>query len=558
MKLNGAQIVLKCLKELGVDTLFGYPGGAVIPLYDALYEVREDFTHIRPSHEQGASHAADGYARVTGKVGVCIATSGPGATNTVTGIANAYMDSIPMLVITGQVATNLLGRDSFQEIDITGVTNPITKHNFLVSDIQELEDTLKKAFHIAKSGRPGPVLVDIPKDIFLTKIDYKEIENKEFMEFVDNKLKNEDCYDEELIEIIARKINDSKKPVIYAGGGIIASGNSDQLVELAEKNDIPVTNSLMGLGTIPRNHRLSLGMVGMHGFREANLTVHNSDLVLAIGARFSDRVIGKPDNFAKKAQIIHIDIDESEISKNVLVDNYAVGDITVILSKIIKLVEEKKRNEWLEEVSSFKMPTVENNDEFNPQNILKLSSDKLGEEAIVATDVGQHQMWTAQNWNFLYPNTFVTSGGLGTMGFGLGAAIGAQVGRPDKRTILVTGDGSFRMNCNELATVRKWNLPIIILLFNNSTLGMVRQWQKLFQEEKYSETDMGDEVDYVKLAEAYNIKGYRVCNISDFKSTLETVSEIKEPVLIECVLNKNACVYPIVPPGKSIDKLVIG
>lgn len=557
MKLNGAQIVLKCLKELGVDTLFGYPGGAVIPLYDALYEVRDDFTHIRTSHEQGASHAADGYARVTGKVGVCIATSGPGATNTITGIANAYMDSIPMLVITGQVPTNLIGRDSFQEIDITGVTNPITKHNYLVSDIQELEDTLKKAFHIAKSGRPGPVLVDIPKDIFLTNIDYKEIDNKEFMDFVDNKLKNEDCYDDELIETIAEKINKSKKPIIYAGGGVIISKNSDKLKHLAEKNDIPVTNSLMGLGSISRKHELSLGLVGMHGSREANLALHNSDLVLAIGARFSDRVIGEPDNFAKKAQIIHIDRDESEVSKNILVDNYAVGDMSIILEKITKLVEEKDRKEWLKEVASFKVEKKENKDEFNPQNILKFSSNLLGTDAIVATDVGQHQMWTAQNWDFICPNTFVTSGGLGTMGFGLGAAIGAQVGKPEKRTVLITGDGSFRMNCNELATVRKWSLPIITILFNNSALGMVRQWQKLFQEEKYSETDIGDEVDYVKLAGAYNIDGYRVCNMTDFKLTLENAYEKKEPVVIECVLNKNACVYPIVPPGKSIDKLVI-
>ncbi len=557
MKLNGAQIVLKCLKDLGVDTLFGYPGGAVIPLYDALYEVREDFTHVRTSHEQGASHAADGYARVTGKVGVCIATSGPGATNTITGIANAYMDSVPMLVITGQVPTNLLGRDSFQEIDIVGVTNPITKHNYLVKDIQDLEDTLKKAFHIAKSGRPGPVLVDIPKDIFLTNIDYKEIDNQEFMDFVDNKLKNEDCYDDELIELIADKINKSKKPVIYAGGGVIISGNSGQLVELAEKNDIPVTNSLMGLGSIPRNHKLSLGMVGMHGFREANLAVHNSDLVLAIGARFSDRVIGKPDNFAKKAQIIHIDVDESEVSKNIAVDNYAVGDMSIILKKIIKLVEEKERTEWLEEIESFKVVTEVNSEEFTPQNILKLASDIFEEEAIVATDVGQHQMWTAQNWNFLYPNTFVTSGGLGTMGFGLGAAIGAQMGKPEKRTILVTGDGSFRMNYNELATVRKWNLPIVVLLFNNSTLGMVRQWQKLFQEEKYSETDVGNEVDYVKIAEAHHIDGYRVCNMTDLKAALDIAHSKREPILIECELNKNACVYPIVPPGKSIDKLVI-
>lgn len=557
MKLTGAQIVLKSLKDLGVDTLFGYPGGAVIPLYDALYEVREDFTHIRTSHEQGASHAADGYARVTGNVGVCIATSGPGATNTVTGIANAYMDSVPMLVITGQVPTNLIGRDSFQEIDIIGVTNPITKHNYLVSDIQDLEDILKKAYHIAESGRPGPVLVDIPKDILLTKIDYKGIDNQEFMSFVDNKLKNEDCYDEELIQTIADKINKSSRPIIYAGGGIIISGNSDNLKSLAEKNDIPVTNSLMGLGSISRKNKLSLGLVGMHGSREANLALHNSDLLLAIGARFSDRVIGKPDNFAKGAQIIHIDRDESEVSKNVLVDNYAVGDMSVILSKIIALVEEKKRTDWLEEIQEFKVKKELDIDEFSPQNILKLASDTLGEEAIVSTDVGQHQMWTAQTWEFLYPNTFVTSGGLGTMGFGLGAAIGAQVGKPDKRSVLVTGDGSFRMNCNELATVTKWDLPIIILLFNNSTLGMVRQWQKLFQEEKYSETDIGDEVDYVKLAEAYHITGYRVCNMTDFKTAIEEAKDKRRPVLIECELNKNSCVYPIVPPGKSIDKLVI-
>ena len=557
MKLSGAQIVLKTLKDLEVDTLFGYPGGAVIPLYDALYEVRDDFTHIRTSHEQGASHAADGYARVTGKVGVCIAISGPGATNTVTGIANAYMDSVPMLVITGQVPTSLLGRDSFQEIDITGVTNPITKHNYLVKDIQDLEDTIKKAFHIAKSGRPGPVLVDIPKDIFLTDIDYKEIENKEFVEFVDNKLKNEDSFDDELIETIAEKINNSKRPVIYAGGGVIISKNSDNLKKLAKKNDIPVTNSLMGLGSISRKDELSLGLIGMHGSREANLAVHNSDLLLAIGARFSDRVIGNPDNFAKDAQIIHIDRDESEVSKNIGVDNYAVGDMGIILEKIIKLVEEKKRDEWTQEVESFKVKKEINLDEFTPQNILKESSDILGEEAIVATDVGQHQMWAAQNWDFLYPATFVTSGGLGTMGFGLGAAIGTQVGRPEKRTVLVTGDGSFRMNCNELATVRKWDLPIIILLFNNSSLGMVRQWQKLFQEEKYSETDVTDEVDYVKLADAYGIDGYRVCNMKDFKTTIEKAAKTRVPVLIECELNKNACVYPIVPPGKSIDKLVI-
>ncbi|AFS78247.1 acetolactate synthase large subunit IlvB [Gottschalkia acidurici 9a] len=556
MKLSGAQIVLKTLKDLGVDVLFGYPGGAVIPLYDALYEVREDFTHVRTSHEQGAAHAADGYARVTGKVGVCIATSGPGATNTVTGIANAYMDSIPMLVITGQVATNLIGKDSFQEIDITGVTIPITKHNYLVKDIQELEDTLKKAYHVAQSGRPGPVLVDIPKDIFLTKVDYKEVDTDEFVDFVEGKIKNEDCYDEELIEIIAEKINNSKKPVIFAGGGVIISGNCDKLQELASKNDIPVTNSLMGLGSISRKDRLSLGLLGMHGSREANLAVHNSDLVLAIGARFSDRVIGKADSFAKNAKIIHIDIDESEVCKNIGVDNYAVGDIGIILQKLIECVDKKDRKEWLEEILNWRSNSKNSEEEFIPQNIIKMASEKLGENAIVATDVGQHQMWTAQHWDFIEPKTFVTSGGLGTMGFGLGAAIGSQIGKPDKRTILVTGDGSFRMNCNELATVRKWNLPIIILLFNNSALGMVRQWQRLFQDEKYSETDMGDEVDYIKLAEAYHIDGYRVCDIESFENVLEKVCKTNEPVLIECSLNKNACVFPIVPPGKPIDKLV--
>ncbi|OHW62684.1 acetolactate synthase large subunit [Andreesenia angusta] len=551
MKLSGAHIVLECLKEQGADTLFGYPGGAVIPFYDALYDKSGDFNHIRPSHEQGASHAADAYARVTGKVGVCVVTSGPGATNTVTGIANAYMDSVPMVVITGQVGRSLLGKDSFQEVDITGITSPITKHNFLVEDVKTLADTIRKAFKIARSGRPGPVLVDIPKDVFMESCEYESVE-------IVMDEKHHEISEPEWFERAAKEINSSKKPVLYVGGGVIISDSAEELVKIAKKGNIPVANTLMSLGSIDRDDELSLGMLGMHGEKETNMAVDNCDLLIAVGARFDDRVTGDLDKFAQRAKVIHMDIDAAEISKNREADIFLIGDLKDTLAELSKHIEEGDRSEWLAEIESYKVTRCVEHDEFVAKNILEYVSGALGANANVATDVGQHQMWTAQYWRFKTPRSFVTSGGLGTMGFGLGAAIGSQVGCPEKRTVLVTGDGSFRMNCNELATVRKHNLPIIILLFNNSTLGMVRQWQKLFQKEKYSETDIGNEVDYVKLAEAYNIDGHRARSLSDFKAIFDNIADKHEPVLIECIVNKDDCVYPIIPAGAGVEQSIVG
>lgn len=551
MKLSGAHIVLECLKEQGADTLFGYPGGAVIPFYDALYDKSGDFNHIRPSHEQGASHAADAYARVTGKVGVCVVTSGPGATNTVTGIANAYMDSVPMVVITGQVGRSLLGKDSFQEVDITGITSPITKHNFLVEDVKTLADTIRKAFKIARSGRPGPVLVDIPKDVFMESCEYESVE-------IVMDEKHHEISEPEWFELAAKEINAAKKPVLYVGGGVIISDSAKELVKIAVKGNIPVANTLMSLGSIDRDDELSLGMLGMHGEKETNMAVDNCDLLIAVGARFDDRVTGDLDKFAQRAKVIHMDIDAAEISKNREADIFLIGDLKDTLTELSKHVEEGDRSEWLAEIESYKVTRCVEHDEFVAKNILEYVSGALGANANVATDVGQHQMWTAQYWRFKTPRSFVTSGGLGTMGFGLGAAIGSQVGCPDKRTVLVTGDGSFRMNCNELATVRKHNLPIIILLFNNSTLGMVRQWQKLFQKEKYSETDIGNEVDYVKLAEAYNIDGHIARSLEDFKAIFDNIADKNEPVLIECIVNKDDCVYPIIPAGAGVEQSIVG
>jgi len=550
MKITGAEIVLKCLKEQEVDKIFGYPGGAVIPLYDALYDQKDYFKHIRTSHEQGACHAADGYARTTGKVGVCIATSGPGATNTVTGIATAYLDSVPLVVITGQVPSSWLGKDAFQEVDITAITLPITKHNYIVKDIEKLADTIRKAFEIAKSGRPGPVLIDIPKDILLDKTTYsvrKTYRGK----------KEEYKLENSTLEEAAQLINTASKPVIYAGGGIIISNASQELFELSIKANIPVVNTLMGLGSFPRDHPLSLGLVGMHGFKSANMAVCNSDLIIAIGARFSDRVVGAVDQFATMAKVIHIDIDKSEIGKNKEVNLSIIGDVKKVLTHLTEHVVNKDRKSWLNKISGWEVAKAKNDQTFTAKRILDCACSILGEDTIVTTDVGQHQMWTAQHWKFLKPRTFLTSGGLGTMGYGLGAAIGAQTGSTDKRILHITGDGSFRMNCNELATVSKYNLPIITLLFNNSALGMVRQWQNMFSNKRYSETDITGEVDYVKLAESYGIKGKRAEDYSALEDALTKAVQSNKAAVIECVLSKNENVFPIVPPGKPINHIIL-
>ncbi len=549
MELSGAQMVLECLKEQGVDTIFGYPGGAVIPLYDALYDNFDAFTHILTSHEQGAVHGADGYARTTGKVGVCFATSGPGATNTITGIATAYLDSVPMVILTGQVPRSLLGKDSFQEVDITGISLPITKHNYLVENVEDLPGIIREAFETAQTGRPGPVLIDVPKNIFIEKANY-------INENIEAEKSNVDEIDEKLIDEVANVINKSIRPVIYAGGGVIISNASEEFSKFATKGEIPVVNTLMGLGCFPRNNELSLGLVGMHGLKEANLAVTNSDLVIAVGARFSDRVVGKVNKFAPRAQIIHIDIDKTEINKNKKANLSIIGDVKEILNKLVERVDSKDRSPWLKEISQWKSEDKLGEKEFTAKNIMKTAQDILGDDTIVVTDVGQHQMWTAQYWKFTKPRSFLSSGGLGTMGYGLGAAIGAQVANPNSRILHITGDGSFRMNCNELATVTKYNLPTITLLLNNNTLGMVRQWQKLFQNERYSQTDIGNEVNYVKLADAYGIDGYRVDELDGLAKVLNEVAKKRQSAVIECKIDKNQGVYPIVPAGKPIDDLI--
>lgn len=543
--MNGAQITLACLIEQGVETVFGYPGGAVIPLYDALYDEHR-LNHVRTAHEQGAVHAADGYARSTGKVGVVFATSGPGATNTVTGIATAFMDSVPLVVITGQVGTPLLGKDSFQEIDITGITLSVTKHNYLVRNVNQLADVIREAFRVAQSGRPGPVLIDIPKNIFLTEGEYEEKVITSFKDEIKNR------YSEEDLVTAAEMIGRSKKPVIYAGGGVRISGTAKELAEFAEKTDIPVVSSMMGLGNLPHDHELNLGMVGMHGFRHNNLAVTNCDLLIAVGARFSDRVVSKEESFAPNAKIIHLDADVTEIAKNIRVDLSLIGDFKELLPQLNGKVDRKSNEEWKEQISAWKKPENPDRELLDAKNIMDAFCGKLGRDTVVATDVGQHQIWTAQYWKFDSPGYLVTSGGLGTMGFGLGAAIGAKLGNMDKNVLLVTGDGSYRMNNNELATVARYDIPLTILLINNNALGMVRQWQKMFSGRKYSETNVDDKLDYVKLAEAYGIEGHSVSSMAELRETLDRCEFGKKTVFIECKISNDNNVYPIVPPGAAI------
>lgn len=547
MKLTGSQIILRVLRDKNADTLFGYPGGAIIPLFDALYDEMDYFKVYRPAHEQNGVHAADGYARSTGKVGVFVGTSGPGATNTVTGIATAYMDSVPLLVITGQVPNMLIGKDSFQEIDVTGITLSITKHNYLVRKIEDLQRTIEEAYDVARSGRPGPVVVDIPKDVLLATYKYEENKKESNIKRFESDLSN--------IEKACELINSSKKPVLYAGGGIRISKTDKLLTELAQKACIPVANSFMGLGTIDRNHPLSLGFLGMHGAKETNMAVTECDLLIAIGARFSDRVIGNPNRFAPNAKIIHIDVDVTELDKNISNCIPIMGDFETILKELISNADNKERPDWLKQIDDWRVEKGDNTT-FTPDNIIEKINKYYDNDTILATDVGQHQMWAGQHWKFKHSNEFITSGGLGTMGFGLGAAIGAQVGNPDKNTVLITGDGCFRMSAQELVTLSAYNVPVRIFMFDNSALGMVRQWQKLFNDRRYSQTDINLDVNYKALAEAYGIKAYKVTNLDELEEALKDSKDIKGPVYFDCIIDKDLNVFPMVPPGRPIDELL--
>ena len=541
---------MECLLEQKVDTIFGFPGGQIMPIYDALYDYRDRINHILTSHEQGATHAADGYARSTGRVGVCFATSGPGATNTVTGIATAYMDSTPMVVITGQVPISSIGKDSFQEVDIVGITLPITKHSFFCRTVDDLAPAVRDAFRIAASGRPGPVLIDVPKNLTVEMGDYEPCEPQG---------RSYCCPepDREVIRTIADEINASEKPVIYAGGGVISGDAADELTALAEKADIPVITTLMSMGSYDRRKPLSLGMVGMHGQKEANMAVHHSDLIIAVGARFSDRVTGDTARFAKGAKIIHIDIDKAEFGKNMRYDYCVRCDVKNALNELLPLIDEVKRTEWNARIASWKKKKRDSGNKLNSDNLLETVNEVLGDDVIVTTDVGQHQMWTAQKWPFRKPRTFLSSGGLGTMGFGLGAAIGAQIGNPDKRVLHISGDGSFRMNMNELATVSAYQLPIISVIIKNNTLGMVRQWQKLFFNQRYSATDLPDVIEYDKLASAFGLTGCLVKDRAELKKALEKAKDSKTGTVIACEIHIDENVTPIVPPGEAINNQLL-
>ena len=565
MKYTGARIVIECLIEQGVDTVFGYPGGAILNIYDELYKNKNRLRHILTAHEQGASHAADGYARSSGKVGVVMATSGPGATNLVTGIATAYMDSVPIVAITCNVITPLLGKDSFQEIDITGVTMPITKHNFIVRDVRQLADTIREAFFIAKTGRPGPVLIDIPKDVTAASCDYVPAPAPLDSRFVECKASLHrimtvcDIPDEK-IDKLASLINASERPFIYAGGGVIISDACEELKALAEKAQIPVSTSLMGKSAFPNTHALSTGMIGMHGTKASNTAVDRCDLLLAIGTRFSDRVIGDPKRFAGRAKIVQIDIDPAEVNKNIAVVDSLVGSIKDALSRLVPLVEKRKASEWNAKIDEWKTEVPRSRKrtgKLSPKSIFEYVNGSVPPDTIITTEVGQHQMWTALFYRFEKPRTFLTSGGLGTMGFGTGAAIGAQFANPDKTVVHFAGDGSFRMNCNELATISHYGLPIIIVIFNNGALGNVRQWQTLFYEKRYSATTLDFAPDFVKLADAYGVAGVRVTSEAEFKKAFDAALASGKPAVIDAAIDKDEMVLPMIPPGKSVDRIMM-
>ena len=558
--INGARILLECLHRVGVTDIFGYPGGAVIPIYDEIYSF-DKIKHYFTRHEQGAVHAADGYARVSGKVGVCLATSGPGATNLVTGIMTAHMDSIPLLAITGQVRSNLLGRDAFQETDIVGITVPITKVNYLVQSIKDIPKIIKEAYFIASTGRPGPVLVDIPNDIQQQEISYEE-----FNRLFDKEVKLEG-YDPTYvghpvqIKRALSLIKKAKKPLIIAGAGVIKSGASKELLELVNKTDMPVATTLLGLGGFPENHDLSLGMLGMHGTVPANFATDEADLVIAAGIRFDDRIAGNPSKFCEHAKIIHIDIDPAEIDKNKKVDVPIVGDLKNVLAEINKELEPKKHTEWTDKVKEWKneYPLAHRNvgeDKLLPQEVLKAVNDILDGDAIVVTDVGQHQMWAAQYLTFKNPDTIVTSGGAGTMGFGVPAAMGAQVGARDKKVVLIVGDGGFQMTLEEIMMIRQYNLPVKIVLINNSFLGMVRQWQELFKDRRYSFVELECNPDFVKIAEAYGIKSERLKTKEDLKNRLKDLILSDEGAIIDCIVEKEENVFPMIPAGKTVSQMI--
>ncbi|MEE3357386.1 MAG: biosynthetic-type acetolactate synthase large subunit [Lachnospiraceae bacterium] len=547
MQLTGSQIVIECLKEQGVDTVFGYPGGAILNVYDELYKHKDEIHHVLTSHEQGASHAADGYARSTGKVGVCFATSGPGATNLVTGIATAYMDSVPLVAITCNVGVSLLGKDSFQEVDIAGVTMPITKHNFIVKDVESLAKTIRRAFKIAKSGRPGPVLVDIPKDVTGASCEYE----KEVPEVVERKTDTITTSD---LNAAKELIEKSQKPYIFVGGGAVISDAAQELKEFVEKVDAPVCDSLMGKGAFPGTDERYTGMLGMHGTKTSNLGVSDCDLLIALGTRFSDRVLGNPKKFAQDAKVLHIDVDPAEINKNVVVDQEVIGDLKEVLSRLNEMLPQENHKDWMATIRGKKerfKTTIPEAGLSGPRAINYIYEKTKG-DAIIVTEVGQHQMWAAQYYPFKRPHQFLTSGGLGTMGYGLGASIGAQIGNPEATVINIAGDGCFRMNMNELATASRNNLPIIEVIMNNHVLGMVRQWQDLFYGKRYSATVLDDGVDYVKLAEALGCKGFRATSMEEFQETFDQALASKQPAVIDVVIDSDDKVWPMVAPGAPI------